>query len=569
MLLELRTVVKQDARLEAQQKQLESQTKRLEADKHLAGAGLAPLPDVNKLEALKAQLQQVKQVRASLLAQYPASGLVKTEETELSDAELQGVLLERFNSVQQNIESSREKINNEDVPIEQLEPVIDEVLAEQGENLSTEERQEIEGYIAQQRRIDKTIKYGGTAAEVALTVGAVISNIYSFGITGLLAGFGAAIGLGTAAYELEQAGDLNTLAKAGVGGGDPLIANPDAAQLNRNLAIANLVLAGVDVLAVGVDGAKLANKVLSGSKADVIAKLTPEQTKQFKTLAITTDEAQKQQLRQSLKQELGDEFDAAYKVFDSSEFRELTDAETRLITGGGQVTDSPFAGMDYNNLTPQEKAILEQNYTVYNTDARRQAGKPDIIRLRDSKSGNPPIHIEEVNGQYIIKNGHAKSGSNRISDAKAMKDNYRAVHGDIPDGHQLHHIIPDNVVQRNPLAKEAYKRGYDLDRASNLEALPSYGKPEELVHRGPHKEWDNYVSEVLNNQEEDLLEAYSVDSVDKLPARALENALKSAERKLQKDLVNTQLGLQKGWLKREPTGLKLSENEDVDDAKTA
>ena len=219
--------------------------------------------------------------------------------------------------------------------------------------------------------------------------------------------------------------------------------------------------------------ARATNKVLSNGGADVIAKLTPEQTKQFKTLASSTDEAQKQQLRQSLKQELGDDFDAANKVFNSSEFRELTDAEARLITGGGQVVNSPFAGMDYKTLSPKEKAILEQNYEVYNTDARRQAGKPDIISLKDGKSGNPPIHIEEVNGQYIIKNGHAKSGSNRISDAKAMKDNYRAVHGDIPDGHQLHHIIPDNVVQRNPLAKEARKRGYDLDRVTNLEALPS------------------------------------------------------------------------------------------------
>ena len=77
------------------------------------------------------------------------------------------------------------------------------------------------------------------------------------------------------------------------------------------------MLAGVDILAAGVDGAKLANKMLSGSQADVIAKLTPEQTKQFKTLANSTDEGQKQQLRQSLKRELGDEFEVANKVFDS------------------------------------------------------------------------------------------------------------------------------------------------------------------------------------------------------------------------------------------------------------
>ena len=216
----------------------------------------------------------------------------------------------------------------------------DEVLAQQGENLSMQERREIEGYIAQQRRIDKTIKYGGTAAEVALTVGAVVSSIYSFGITGLLAGFGTAIGIGTAAYELEQAGDLNTLAKAGAGGGDPLIANPDAAQLNRNLAIANLVLAGVDVLAVGVDGAKLANKVLSGGKADVIAQLTPEQTRKFQTLASSTDEAQKQQLRQSLRQELGDDFDAANQVFEGSKLETISDIKNFDSFGQNETTNS-------------------------------------------------------------------------------------------------------------------------------------------------------------------------------------------------------------------------------------
>ena len=72
---------------------------------------------------------------------------------------------------------------------------------------SKKERQEIEGYIAQQKRIDQTIKYGDRAAEVVLTVGAVVSSIYSLGITGLLAGFGTAVGVGTealATWKLDQ-----------------------------------------------------------------------------------------------------------------------------------------------------------------------------------------------------------------------------------------------------------------------------------------------------------------------------------------------------------------------------
>ena len=539
---------------------------QIEADRHLAGAGQANYPEnANEVDALKAQLQQVKQVRASLLAQYPASGLVKTEETELSDTELQGVLSQRFDGVRQNIESSKEKINSEDIPIEQLEPVIDEVLAED-ENLSTQERQEIEGYIAQQRRIDQTIKYGGSAAEVALTAGAVVSSIYSFGVTGLLAGFGTAIGVGTAAYELEQAGDLNTLAKAGAGGGKPLIANPDAAQLNQNLAIANLVLAGIDVgigVKEGVTAARATKQVLSNGGADAIAKLTPEQTKQFKTLANSTDEGQKQQLRQSLKRELGDEFEVANKVFDSSEFRELTNAETRLITGGGEI-DSPFAGMDFNNLSPEEKAVLKRSYKITPRD-----GKPPILSRKNRKHGDPPIHIEERDGKYVIKNGHASS-SNRLSNSHTMNKNYEAVYGKKPDGYQIHHVIPDNKTRDNPLAREAYNRGiFDLDRASNLKGLPDSGKPGEIVHRGSHGQWDKHVNQVLENRRKKLLKDYGVNSVDKLPDEALDRGLKSAERKLQKDLANVQLGLKKGWLKREQTGLKLSENGDAENIENA
>lgn len=108
---------------------------------------------------------------------------------------------------------------------------------------------------------------------------------------------------------------MNTLAKAGAGGGEPLIANPDAAQLNRNLAIANLVLAGVDVLAVGVDGVKVANKLLSKGGSDVISKLTPEQISKFNTIVTSPDNVQSQKLKASLQQELGQDFDEAHSVF--------------------------------------------------------------------------------------------------------------------------------------------------------------------------------------------------------------------------------------------------------------
>ena len=69
----------------------------------------------------------------------------------------------------------------------------------------------------------------------------------------------------------------------------------------------------------------------------------------------------------------------------------------------------------------------------------------------------------------------------------------------VKKGHQIHHVIPDNRVRGNPLAREAYDRNlYDLDRASNLKELPKRGKPGEIVHRDFHSKWDTHVNEVLN-----------------------------------------------------------------------
>ena len=137
----------------------------------------------------------------------------------------------------------------------------------------------------------------------------------------------------------------------------------------------------------------------------------------------------------------------------------------------------------------------------------------------------------------------------------------------IKPNHQIHHLIPDNRVRGNPLAREAYDRNlYDLDRASNLKELPKRGKPGEIVHRGSHSKWDTHVNRVLNNRKNQLLKNYGVNSVKELPNtpevnEAIKRVMKSAEQKLQKDLVNTELGLKRGWLKREPDGLKLSEND--------
>ena len=60
------------------------------------------------------------------------------------------------------------------------------------------------------------------------------------------------MGMGQAAYEFEQADDLNTVAKTGQAGGNQLLADPDAARFNYVMGWVNLVLAGIDLGSVAV-----------------------------------------------------------------------------------------------------------------------------------------------------------------------------------------------------------------------------------------------------------------------------------------------------------------------------
>ena len=205
-----------------------------------------------------------------------------------------------------------------------------------------------------------------------------------------------------------------------------MIANPDAAQLNYNLAIANLVLAGIDVgigVKEGVTAAKATKQVLSGGGADVIAKLTPEQTKQFKTLASSTDEAQKQQLRQSLRQELGDDFDAANQVFGSSEFRELTDAEAATIRGRG-LDDEDIITNKFPDEKLDSSGKIVGEVKVVNGKATLTNGKPvprqtsNFVITRDNRLIIGKKHTTLSNSEDVLAAGNIvfKGGKVRMID---------------------------------------------------------------------------------------------------------------------------------------------------------
>ena len=318
---QLRNVVRQDGELEAEQRRLRTYLRVYTDNEEIADASLGEKSyDPQKVAEYNARLEQIEIQRNNLLALNPASQLIKTKEADLSDAELKEVLNQRFAVVQQDIDTAQEKVLNDDVPIQHLEPIINEVLAEhKNAEVPPEKIKEIDDYLQKRRNNERNtqiaLQVGGGAATIATLLaaplGAPVGLVKSLGVVG------AALEGGSAYYNLEKAQDLNSLAKAGEGaiGGEDVIFDSEQAKTNYYLAIGNLVLAGVDVFAVGADGVKVTKKLLSNRTSNVVANLTQSQKARFKTLINSTDEAQKQRIRQSLRQELGDDFDTAHSVF--------------------------------------------------------------------------------------------------------------------------------------------------------------------------------------------------------------------------------------------------------------
>ncbi len=145
--------------------------------------------------------------------------------------------------------------------------------------------------------------------------------------------------------------------------------------------------------------------------------------------------------------------------------------------------------------------------------------------------------------------------NNRISSPYWMKKNYEAAYGKLPEGYQIHHLMPDKVARTQELVRETIVRAkYDLDRAPNLIGVPGTVKAYEqsdmkLFHLGSHPEWERYAKKVLGDEQIDLESIYG--TLDRVPADVLEKTMQKVETQLRGDIQNIELGIKKGWIKPE------------------
>ena len=174
MFNELRAVVTQDGQLEAKQNELQQKISNYQflASERAMGVGVPPPENLAQLET---QLAQIKQVRATLLANYPVSGLIEAHQVgdDVSDAQIEDILTNRFAGINRDIDVAKEKISNGDIPLNELDALIPEILAQTPEG----QRGEVEQYLKKQQRIDTAISVGGTLGEIGLTAGAIIHYV--------------------------------------------------------------------------------------------------------------------------------------------------------------------------------------------------------------------------------------------------------------------------------------------------------------------------------------------------------------------------------------------------------
>ena len=108
---ELRAVVTQDARLSAKQNELQQKINNYQSLSAERAMGVS-VPLRENLAQLTAQLAQIKQVRATLLANYPVSGLIEAHQVgdDVSDAQIEDILTNRFAGINRDIDVAKEKM---------------------------------------------------------------------------------------------------------------------------------------------------------------------------------------------------------------------------------------------------------------------------------------------------------------------------------------------------------------------------------------------------------------------------------------------------------------------------
>jgi predicted small metal-binding protein len=223
------------------------------------------------------------------------------------------------------------------------------------------------------------------------------------------------------------------------------------------------------------------------------------------------------------------------------------------------VVEQPRDAKDNVLTSPVGSAPKKPSHTGHGTPEKVETGTKPFGEGVQPKTPDNTAH--DKNEKAAVTNVFEWSTDYR--------KNYEKAYGAIPAGHQIHHVTPRAVFRDNDLAREWVRRGITkLDYPENLQALPqtkdAYDKSNiKIQHSGSHDRWSDHAEEVLRGIQEDLEEQYG--SLDKVPDDVMERIKGTVMKDLREDLLDKDLGLEKGWIIPKDTGMdKLSRAQQTD-----
>jgi A nuclease family of the HNH/ENDO VII superfamily with conserved AHH len=206
-------------------------------------------------------------------------------------------------------------------------------------------------------------------------------------------------------------------------------------------------------------------------------------------------------------------------------YANLKDVESVLgksIKAGDKLPD----GYEWNNKQIfRKKGNVDANYAPLKLENGKIA-----LREGSDRLSKPSVMESNYKNDWMQKSRTSNPTLTKAEVETAYKEHRKTV--------QIHHVMPDEVVQTSDLFKEARKKGiYNLDRIENQRALPNKTnlKPDDAFgHWGSHKGYTDEVLIAVKKVEDELKLRYK--TLDKVPTKELKRKIEKLENEFQRRL---------------------------------
>jgi hypothetical protein len=247
------------------------------------------------------------------------------------------------------------------------------------------------------------------------------------------------------------------------------------------------------------------------------------------------------------------------------------------------LANTEFSVILYSHIIrePREVAIRDaQPRPELSPNAINRPGPSTNVRV-PSHTGHPPGQVFDPNDlnqgnnhQLPLPNNTAhgpteKPAVTHVFELSTYQQNYIDAYGPVPKDHQIHHIVPQAEFRESKLAQEWQIRGLmGVHEAGNLIAFPqnkeAYDQSSiQIQHWGSHPVWNAHVNEVLGEAEQLLKDQYG--SLERVPAEVMQQIQEKVMESLREDLLDKDLGRDKGWIQDKKGLDKLSQVPDPRD----